>query len=301
MKILEKWQRKVRRLRWPESLRHMSKVKDQLVLVDAGKKISIVWEEQIICEAVSIRSLRNTRTGRVKIIASGPSIREIPADYLLSEPENNLYVNGAFNITEGAPFSGLYMATDTDFISQRFDIVAEVLKSDCFFFTTSDGIATICDMSLSALKNSKCRIVIFDIANRGYLKPKVSWDIFRQVHRDNDEIIFHPDLPNIGLSVNAEHGVFCGRTVTFRALQVALHLGFSEIFIFGMDLGGSRFYNEGSNAQPSNLDKDFYRSIAPSFDICQHPVVKGKALIANCSMHSRLPEESLQKVDWRTI
>ena len=65
----------------------------------------------------------------------------------------------------------------------------------------------------------------------------------------------------------APRGVFGGGTVVYAALQAASCLGFSPVYILGMDMtfGGARprFYEAREHMRPSWLARDFERTILP--------------------------------------
>jgi len=62
----------------------------------------------------------------------------------------------------------------------------------------------------------------------------VSWHARGFLPRGHRAILTRP-LPGPRFSTNPAHGIWGGATVTFAALQLAYHLGFSEVVLIGVD------------------------------------------------------------------
>lgn len=69
---------------------------------------------------------------------------------------------------------------------------------------------------------------------------------------------FRQGQNRIGFSCNLEKGYFSSRTIPYAGIQMAYHLGFSQVFMVGMDLdpSKSRLYEQGGDAVRSRLDGD---------------------------------------------
>lgn len=87
--------------------------------------------------------------------------------------------------------------------------------------------------------------------------------------------------------------------MAYVALQLAYHVGFSKVFLVGVDLNQSvgRFY-EGSGATASlcGLDQYFERRILPSMKLMADTVVSERFKVYNLSATSRLPASVIPKV-----
>ena len=79
---------------------------------------------------------------------------------------------------------------------------------------------------------------------------------------------------------------------------MAYHLGFSRVFVVGMDLDSSkgRFYEQGDAAVPSRLDGDYEDYILPCFELMAQRVVNPGFRVYKLSLESRLPSSVLPKL-----
>jgi KDO transferase-3 len=80
---------------------------------------------------------------------------------------------------------------------------------------------------------------------------------------------------------------------------MAYHLGFSQVFVVGMDLDSSkgRFYEQGEDAVRSRIDGDYEDYILPCFELMADRVIKPGFQVYNLSLHSRLPSQLVPKID----
>jgi KDO transferase-3 len=96
--------------------------------------------------------------------------------------------------------------------------------------------------------------------------------------------------------------VFTGQTIAFSALQVAVWLGYTRIFILGMDLGGTgdgaRFYESGEKAAPMRLGRDYESYIQPAFEVAGKLRSALGIQIYNLSPDSRLPAAIIPKLSF---
>lgn len=131
---------------------------------------------------------------------------------------------------------------------------------------------------------------------------KLSWTDL--VFRADKELVRSRKLGNgrnrtLGFSKNLKRGFFDARTVAYLALQIAYHVGFTKVFLVGVDLNQSvsRFY-EGSDtlASPCLLDQHFYTRILPSLEILSKYVVDADFQVYNLSSSSRIPGELIPRV-----
>jgi KDO transferase-3 len=104
----------------------------------------------------------------------------------------------------------------------------------------------------------------------------------------------------VGFSKRLDKGVFTGQTVVFAALQVSYALGFRRVFILGMDLGAggsyARFYERGTSAARTRLDRDFEPYILPAFELARQVCEPQGLEIYNLSLASRLPAAVIPKL-----
>lgn len=103
----------------------------------------------------------------------------------------------------------------------------------------------------------------------------------------------------IGFSKDLSEGFFDARTVAYLALQLAFHIGFSKVFLVGVDLdqNSGRFYetHESINS-PCGLDEHFYTRILPSFELMSKKVMGDDFMVYNLSDTSRIPPSVVPRV-----
>jgi KDO transferase-3 len=103
----------------------------------------------------------------------------------------------------------------------------------------------------------------------------------------------------LGFSRDMSEGFFDARTVAYLTLQLAYHLGFSKVFLVGVDLNekSGRFYEqrEGINS-PCGLDQHYYTRILPSFELMSKKVIGDGFRVYNLSQCSRIPESVVPRV-----
>jgi KDO transferase-3 len=200
--------------------------------------------------------------------------------------------------------AAFHAATDADFFEHRFALVEQMVEShaECFFSVA--GVTEICRRRPRLLREA--RICLTEVTNRLYDQPRCTPAEFDRLAATDDQLLVHPDRRgqegHIGFSTNLTKGLFCGRTIGFRAIQIAYFLGFRRIFVLGMDLGGAesqlRFYDEASSARPSMLEQDYERWILPSFEVLCFNLNRLGLEVYNLSPNSRLPASVLPRLSF---
>lgn len=231
---------------------------------------------------------RKTQTGAVFIIASGPSAKSFPLEKFAHVPM--ITMNGAISMFLNTDVKPLFYAcTDTGFSKQQPDLFNYAL-------TVSQNIALWEDHARS-----------LEVPPAGHLYPlakavRPSWlDAVRGKH---PVLVARRSLPgfrgrSIGFSKDMSEGFFDARTVAYLTLQLAYHLGFSKVFMVGVDLNekSARFYeNDESNKSPCGLDQHYYTRILPSFELMARKVVGDDFRVYNLSECSRIPESVVTRV-----
>ncbi|WP_305909999.1 6-hydroxymethylpterin diphosphokinase MptE-like protein [Methylomarinum sp. Ch1-1] len=287
---------RIKRWQLRHQYRHMAKISRHLK-IDSMDVQAVYWKKQHICSLIPFSQINNSLLGETAfIVASGPSLKSIDI-----KPLTNKYtfgVNGSILKFVDADISPtFYVISDEEFIYNRPQLLRLILKnseSHCFF--TPQAITAICEIDVDLLKGHQ-KITLFNNHFKDYGKAALEFpDIVKMAHND-PEIITEDG--KIGFSLNPEKGVFTAHTVPYFALQIAYGLGFRTINIAGMDLGSpsgeTRFYEQGSAAMPSHLDRDYLKSILPSFEIVSQ-LCKNKTLqVFNLSPNSRLPDSVIPK------
>lgn len=226
----------------------------------------------------SFTALRGTRRGAVFIVASGPSVESFPLQRYANYPM--LAMNGSiscFAAAGVAPY--FYLCDDSSFVRNRLPLLLQALEGRMVYRfervnrPPEDGEA-MTDRQFARLAKRDPE-----------LECNFSW--FRQ-------------KPNrIGFSRNLDKGYYSSRTIPYAGIQLAYHLGFSQVFLVGVDLDSSkgRFYEQGGDAVRSRLDGDYDDYILPCFELLSERVISADFQVYNLSLQSKLPARVVPKLD----
>ena len=101
-----------------------------------------------------------------------------------------------------------------------------------------------------------------------------------------------------GFSFDLERGVYSGYTIAYLALQIALYMGFQEIFYLGLDLknrgGTTHFF--GQDYHSLNHDKTEFPRMRKMLSYAAEVVADRDVQVFNCSPDSTL--ECFRKVSF---
>lgn len=152
-----------------------------------------------------IRSLKNKFKGkRCFILGNGPSLNKVDLDFL--KDEYSFAVNGIFYKTEETGYKpNFYVVEDRAVMADNAEKI-NAYDVEYKFFPTNYR---------SQIKN-KTNTIFFKM-NTGY-------------YREN--------TPNYGMprfSTDAALRLYCGQSVTMINLQLAYYMGFTEVYLIGMD------------------------------------------------------------------
>lgn len=261
----------------------------------------ILWNGAVVGQCRPVSELHNVCSGSCYIMGTGPSIqsmnlRALSGQFLIG-------VNGAIaKFNELGIRPDAYVITDSDFFENRFEMVREVVVSGAKCFFSFAGLSRICKREPQLLKGAN--VYLTEVVNRRYGVPRLSQSAFIEwAYSDPDFAMSDEkrlDDSRVGFSRNMEKGVFCGRTITFRALQVAYYLGFRKLFVLGMDLNyrgdNPRFYETSDSMRPTKIDKDYDPYILPAFRVLSALCKKGELTVYNLSSASRLPKDVMPRI-----
>jgi KDO transferase-3 len=238
----------------------------------------------------------------VHLILSGPSIKEI--DYSQLKLPCVMGVNGSIALCHQYDLSfKYYVIIDEKFVRGRLDLVKEIVAQDVILFARSSVLKAI--NLLISPHFVKCRFVAFEeIDTPAYQERPSQNELLRRAKKYPDLHLFS-ETRCLGFSFNPQYGLFGARTVAYDALQILVWLGFTKIYIHGLDLTNAqampRFYETAGDQMKSTLHENYSNRIAPSF--CQ----AGKLLrehgieVYNLSLNSALDESVFPKISWREI
>ncbi|NOR70373.1 MAG: DUF115 domain-containing protein [Methylomarinum sp.] len=288
---------KVRIKRWflGREYRHMAKISRHFKITNDSDP-AIIWKKETLCTLLPLPRAVNSFNGKTAyIVASGPSINDV--DITLLDNKFTFGVNGSimkFIDTPVSPY--FYVISDEDFIYNRPHLLPFILNKNCHCFFTPQVLSAICEINPELLRNHN-KITLFNNHFKDHGNAALECSDIEKLAIDDSEII--TDDGRIGFSLNPEKGVFTAHTVPYFALQIAYGLGFRTINFVGMDLGSStgetRFYESGTTAMPSHLDRDYFKTILPSFEIAGRLCKTNILQIYNLSPSSRLPDKVIKK------
>ncbi|HSC84375.1 MAG TPA: lipopolysaccharide core biosynthesis protein [Pseudomonas sp.] len=248
-----------------------------------------------------LTALRGAYSGAVFIVASGPSTRDFPLSRYASYPM--LAMNGSICCFAPAgitPF--FYLCDDSSFVRNRLPLLLQAIEQAQHLALSCEVVDSLLERAPQALDGRK--MYRFERINRPPAGGELMNDrqFARQARRDTElecRFSWLRQKPNrIGFSRNLDKGYFGSRTIPYAGIQLAYHLGFSRVFVVGMDLDSSlgRFYEQGGAAVKSRLDGDYQDYILPSFELLADRVLTPEFRVYNLSLQSRLPGTVLPKL-----
>ena len=228
---------------------------------------------------------RNIMHGAAFIIASGSSAKNFPIEKFAHIPM--ITMNGAislFKYTDIKPF--FYVCSDTGFSEQQPDLFAH------------------------AMLNSQ-RVALWEThVRQSEVKPAGDLFLLKKAPKQSlSEWLFNRNMfirkrsakkGSIGFSKNLANGYFDARTVAYLALQLAYHVGFTKVFLVGLDLDQSagRFYEKNGEFghSPCGLDQHFHSRILPSLKLMSNKIVGDDFAVYNLSSTSKIPSEVIPTI-----
>ena len=231
-----------------------------LLLIKMTK--DIVVAPMNLCDIDLIKA-RVSKSKICYIVASGPSISELPLQFL--KAYDTIAVNGAIlplHKHSINPF--IHCVFDIDFISKRQSLCSLGLKASKYFVTSDECLDKI------KQKNwfSRCQ-----------------------------NIVSIPNKTEKALDNKLETGYVEGGTVVAIAIQLAIFLGYKKIFIVGMDLtNDNKRACKELRKRPSYLGQSYESLIKPFFTELSSYIKKNNITVYNNSLKSRLPGYIIPKM-----
>ncbi|MBD9398833.1 lipopolysaccharide core biosynthesis protein [Pseudomonas sp. PDM11] len=254
----------------------------------------------------NLAELRNSCSGDLFIIASGPSAGGFPLQRYSHLPM--IAVNGSIRLfTDAGVTPYFYLCDDSSFVRNRLSLLMEAVESAQHLALSPRVIKNLIERVPNALDGRS--IFRFQRVNRlageqaAFSDRRFAWRARRDRDLECQFSLFQQKPNRIGFSRNLEKGYFSNRTVPYAGVQLAYHLGFTRVFMVGLDLSSSagRFYEQGKDAVPSRLDSDYEDYILPCFRLMSERVTGSKFQVFNLSSGSRLPETIVPKIDFNEL
>ncbi|CAG4884368.1 conserved protein of unknown function [Georgfuchsia toluolica] len=157
----------------------------------------------------ALRRFHNAHRGeRCFIIGNGPSINQM--DFGLLENEYTFAVNGIFYKTKENGFRPFY------YVVEDYHVVRDNAPSIRDYEPRQGGAKFLPARFRHQFLRSQGDTYFLNM-NRGFYEPRSAYY----------------ETPRF--SVDAAHNVYCGQSVTIVNLQLAYYMGFSEVYLIGMD------------------------------------------------------------------
>lgn len=296
--------RKLYCARLRNNMRHMRKAHPDFLLAGAhGVLNTVYWRGKPVGRILPLERLTRATAPDCFIVATGPSINQIDFSHL--QGRTCIGVNGSILKSEeySLPFRS-HVIADRQFFKDRFELVRKALMSGAECLFSFRGLSVICERQPELLRDA--RVFLLDEITARFGQPKLSAVNFDAAADRDPDLVLHPSArPSkgwVGFSRDIRKGVFTGQTIAFSAVQVAVWLGYTRIFILGMDLGGTgdraRFYESGEKAAPIRLDRDYVSYIQPAFEVASKLRGALGIQIYNLSPDSRLPAAIIPKLSF---
>ena len=242
--------------------------------------------ELIIINAFNANEPEQSLHGKdVNIIASGPSIQQLPLTELLDTP--TIFVNGSISLIGQHQFTDIagYVISDARFINHQPEILQQYYTGQPLYATLAvfEAMATTHPDIMQTYHHAmrvlypvdrpwgvKSNKLSFNklIFKKKLLNKKIPLSYF--INNPNFIIDSDHKAADIGVSLNITHGFVEAGTVAYVAAQLAFSRQAACIHLYGIDLLNSkqpRFYENKNNSAPSMLSKVLNERIVPSFNL----------------------------------
>ena len=242
--------------------------------------------EIIIINAFNANEPEQSLHGKdVNIIASGPSIQQLPLAELLDTP--TIFVNGSISLIGQHQFTDIvgYVISDARFINHQPEILRQYYTGQPLYATLAvfEAMATT-HPDIMQTYHHAMRVLYPVDRPWGVKSNKLSFNklIFKKkllnkkmplsYFINNPNFIIDSDhkAADIGVSLNITHGFVEAGTVAYVAAQLAFSRQAASIHLYGIDLLNNkqpRFYENKNNSAPSMLSKVMNERIVPSFNL----------------------------------
>lgn len=226
------------------------------------------------------------------LVATGPSVQEVPADWLSRQDIDYIGVNGAIELSS-IQFK-YYVIIDHDFTKQRFDLIEKILNTDCYFFITARCLNII--LKRKSFDQIQCKFKIIEIISTGKNEQFMGEPVW--IDSTHPHYYFHQDF---GFSSNLFDPIFDYHTVAYTALQIMAALKYEHLYMLGVDMNQlhqPRFYENHDSKQPTLLDQHL-PTILKAFNTAAVFLNDQNISAYNLSKHSKI--EAFPKVELDSI
>lgn len=249
----------------------------------------------------NLAELRGSQAGDLFIVASGPSANQFQLRSYAHLPM--VAVNGSIRLFAEAGIAPyFYLCDDSSFVRNRLPLLLHAVELAQNLALSQRVVESLLERVPQALDGRYVyRLERVNRTHEGRVAMgdrRFAWSIRKDCDIECRFSLLRQKPNRIGFSRNLEKGYFSNRTVPYAGVQLAYHLGFSRVFMVGLDLDSSagRFYEKGSEAVPSRLDGDYEDYILPCFQLMSERVLGPHFQVYNLSANSRLPDRVVPKI-----
>lgn len=289
----------LRRYRLGDAYKHRYNCHPDFDLRPQAGRCAVLWKGREIASIGVVPPLRRRFGGSCFVVATGPSLAQVDLGSIAPYPSISL--NCAirkFSAADMAP--GHCLIVDRRIFENQWDCVRASILSGANCYFSYVGLSRICEREPELLQQGN--IYLIESIGKKYGEARLSKRDFYQAHAGDPEVYLDASLPGlartIGYSSSAEKGFFPGKTVATWAVQLAHYLGYTQIFILGMDLGGTgkqHFYQDQAGKPPDFL-RDYEPYIRACFEQARRAAEREGFGIYNLSAQSTLPDAIIPKI-----
>lgn len=231
------------------------------------------------------------------IIASGPSLASLREPIRLFN-DFTICMNGSYRVAEkvGRPCS-LFVTFDAGFIRRRFMDFKEAVPWAQQILI--DHLVFFLILSQDTKLASQLNPFLYNDPNRPF-KDRTATRLaqLRNEYIEGRDFVADGRPTGEVISKSPKIGLGSSASVVCLALQAAWLMGFKEVRIYGMDLGGSaRFYQEKGRIEGTRLDTTYESHLLPWFTAFAANFCGPDFRVFNCSEISRLPANIIPRLD----
>lgn len=242
-------------------------------------------------QCIPLSVLKGKFVGRCNLLLSGPSVKKIAQPECIAD-NDWIGVNGSpalladkDNLLESMR---IYHVNDSTYLNGSLDDFLCYASAAEYTIIDYRGLYELLRLAPENMPTTK--LVVYDSWSYPLHLPKGK---IQQLVKPPT----HRDYPHVCISSDFRLGLSVAGTVAFTASQIAWHGGYSEFYIYGLDLtNNGRFYSE-KNAQSQMLDKAYSETILPGFELLAQETSKENFRMYNCNPSSRLPNDVISHID----
>lgn len=268
---------------------------------DGERRWIVDAQGSFVVRVRSFSEMAKSSQGDVFLVASGPSIKDFPLSKYSAHPF--IAMNGSIlACLEHDITPHFYLCDDEGFAHDRSSLVLLGVEQAENVALSLEALSRVHEAYPGCLKGRS--VFILERVNRFIGREPLSdrayaWSIRRDPELISGFSLFKRSPNRIGFSLNMDKGYFVARTIPYVGLQLCHQLGYSRLFLIGVDLNGKggRFYEAGRGALGTSLDEDFEKYILPSFKWMSRRVMNNENFqVFNMSLGSRMPSSVLPKL-----